>query len=69
MKGGVTRRFTWSKVGKHWVATRVQTGDEDLTVKFAPAGDGLVPVEMEFRAVFGKDWGPETVRLTNVRLE
>lgn len=66
---GRSRNLTWSKVGKEMVVTRVQTDGEDLLAKFSWIGDRAVPVELEFRTVFGKDWGPEKFVFKDVKLE
>jgi hypothetical protein len=60
------RRFTWTKIGDAQIVTRVQTGAEDLNVKFANVDGTLLPVEFDFKAVFGADWGPEHIRLVDV---
>jgi len=68
-RDGSTQRLTWSKVGDDFVVTRVQSGEEDLKARFVRVGDRLVPTRLDFRAVFGKEWGPEAIELTDVRVE
>jgi hypothetical protein len=68
-RDGQVQKLTWSKVGDAQVVTRIQCGEEDLKARFAAVGDRLVPTRLEFRAVFGKEWGPEVIELAEVRLE
>lgn len=64
-RSGMERRFTWTNVGDQRVVSKVVTGREELTVERFQSLDGwILPVEFEFRRVFGDDWGPERIRLT-----
>jgi len=67
--GGTRRRFSYEKLGDHVVATGVKTGDEVCKARFQLVGDRLVPVDMHFAHVFGKDWGPESVTLKSVTVK
>lgn len=59
----------YARVGATWVANALKRGISQVTARFQDAGGGwLVPVEMRFERIFGPDWGPETVTLSEVRL-
>src|SRR5690606_2768273 len=59
----------YERVGGTWIASSLTRGDARVTARFQAVGEGrLVPVEMRFERVFGPDWGPETVTLTDLRL-
>ena len=64
---GLERAIEYARVGPHWAATAYRTGEETLRAIWADAGGGwLFPSGFEFRAVFGKSWGPEKMTITNV---
>jgi hypothetical protein len=67
---GTPRVLTWTKVGDHFVVTRVVTGPEDLTSTYVPVGPLLVPARMVFKGVFGneKEWGTEELTLSDFAL-
>lgn len=67
--GGTERSFHYDLVGGHPVPTRIVTGDEELLATWRVVDGYLVPVEFEFRRVFGRDWGPEVIELSDVRIE
>jgi hypothetical protein len=69
--GRVPRRtIEYGKLGGTLVPERIVTGEEELLAKFADLGGGwLLPASLEFRRVFGKDWGPETVTFKELKVE
>lgn len=69
MRSGLVRRFTWKELGKQLVPEKIETGEETITARWQEVGKGvLLPVDIEFRRVFGREWGPESLKLTAVRL-
>lgn len=67
--GGRHSFYRWQKVGAAFVVAEVRSGGETLTARFRDAGHGvLFPTELRFEKVFGADWGPETLKFTNVRV-
>lgn len=61
--------LTWKKLGEDWLVVRTQQGSERLDVNFARAGNEWVPAALRFERVFGDGWGPEEVKLGNLRVE
>ncbi len=68
-RGGARRKFTWSKVGDQQLVTRIEVGEERLEARFTKIGDRLLPDRIEFRNVFGKQWGPERIEFKELRIE
>ncbi len=67
--GGTRRKIGYTKVGAHVVPTSLRTGRETVTAKFQAFRGWLIPVEFRFDKVFGEDWGPETLKLTKLKVE
>lgn len=66
-KLGLERKLTW-EAGDRLLPERIDTGEESITARWHEVGKGLwLPVDIEFRRVFGRDWGPDTLRLAAVR--
>lgn len=67
-RSGTVRRFTWKKAGDTWVAAKITTGDETITARWKRIDSDLwLPVDIEFRHVFGPTWGPERMRLSDIK--
>ena len=67
--GGRHSFYEWQAVGAARVVGEVRSGGETLTARWRKVGHGvLFPSELRFEKVFGDDWGPETLRFTNVRV-
>lgn len=62
---GVERAYQWQEQDGRLLATRIRSGGETITARWSKAGDGWwLPAAIEFRDVFGKDWGPEQLTLS-----
>ncbi|MBK7878583.1 MAG: hypothetical protein IPJ77_23240 [Planctomycetes bacterium] len=68
LRGGAERVCTWSATPQGLVATKLETSGEVLEARWSEVAKGLwLPVEFQFRGVFGRDWGPETLKLESVQ--
>lgn len=62
LRAGLKRAYTWKEMSGRLVATKIQTGEETLSAQWKEVAPGWHwPVKVEFRRVFGRDWGPETL--------
>jgi hypothetical protein len=43
-------------------------GDEVVAAQYREFKGFMVPVAMHFERVFGREWGPESLRFDNVRV-
>ncbi|MBK8101598.1 MAG: hypothetical protein IPK26_31335 [Planctomycetes bacterium] len=75
---GLEHRFHYQAVGGRQVVTKVtiehsgakstERWTETVLVGFQPVGELLLPASLRFERIYGKDWGPEVITLTNIRL-
>ncbi|MCC7399718.1 MAG: hypothetical protein IT455_21820 [Planctomycetes bacterium] len=75
---GGSRRFTYGKVGEHQVVTRIdekigaadapsgERWEATTTITFTTVGDLVLPTKFVFERIFGRDWTPETITLTDL---
>ena len=78
---GTADRFEHEVIGGRPVMTRYESDvggpkaksqdrwTEVMTLKFTPVGEWLVPSQMKFEHIFGREWGPEVIVLKDVRVE
>lgn len=77
---GHTVDFTYQKFGDVQAVTRIdeQIGGSDarsqerwqssVAVTLTKVGEHLLPTKLKFERVFGRDWGPETFVLTDIKV-
>lgn len=75
---GLEHRFHYQPIAGQPVVTKVtieHTGaksperwTETVLIGFQQVGESLLPASLRFERIYGKDWGPETINLTNLRL-
>lgn len=63
------RTIEYAKIAGTLVPVRIRTGDEELLATFTDLGGGwLFPATLEFRRVFGRNWGPEKLTFSKLKL-
>jgi len=68
---GIRQRFHYEQVDGVQMITRIERNvgdDQELLARFERHGEGIVPVGYEFRAIFGKDWGPEIFTIRSLKV-
>ncbi len=78
---GGTRSFSYQDFDGRQAVTKVVTeyrgrrGErsggwtETVSIGLSRVGEHLLPVSLRFEQVFGRDWGPETLKFKGLRLE
>lgn len=79
-RDGSTNTYTYGKVGSRQVVTRIdqKIGGErtpaalrweaSVQVTWQEFGEQLVPTKMVFERIFGREWGPESIALRDVKV-
>lgn len=79
-KDGSTNTFTYAKLGEHQVVVRIEQKvggdrtpaamrwDASVQLTWQPFGEHLLPTKMVFERIFGREWGPESITLSSVRV-
>lgn len=80
LRRGGSQRFTYSKVGEHQVVTRIderigaadapsaERWEATTSITFTTVGDLVLPTKFVFERIFGRDWTPETITLTDLEV-
>jgi hypothetical protein len=69
-QGGQDRRIEWQRLFDAQVPVRITTGDEVVTAAWKQLDKHWsLPVELEFKSVFSKEWGSESVKLAELSIK
>lgn len=69
LDGSPLRTLTYTEDRGHHLATRIQTGEEVVEIRFKAVDDGwMFPERVTLEKVFGDDWGPETLSFSKLKL-
>lgn len=67
--GGQDRRIDWQKLDGTMLPVRVTEGDAKVAIAWKRVeGACFLPTDIRLEGLFGKAWGPETIRLTELTI-
>ncbi|MBK8101240.1 MAG: hypothetical protein IPK26_29515 [Planctomycetes bacterium] len=67
--GGQDRRIDWQKLDGTMLPVRVTQGEAKVSITWKRVeGACFLPTDVRFEGLFGKQWGPETLRLSELSI-